>query len=92
MRALGPGHRLGQRQANLAASWSWLSHHRGVGLFSSSWRIGRRSSGRGARSTADHPSERAHSSPNPRLQRTRVGPSGRRSPLSRQPLGSGERE
>jgi hypothetical protein len=27
-------------------------------------------------------------SPNPRLQRTRVGPSGRRSPLSRQPLGA----
>ena len=28
--------------------------------------------------------------PNPRLQRTRVGPSGRRSPLSRQPLGDGK--
>jgi len=28
--------------------------------------------------------------PNPRLQRTRVGPSGRRSPLSRQPLGAND--
>ena len=82
-----PGHRSGQSQANFAALWSWLSFHHGVGREESSWRIGWRSSGDTAPAAVRRSSSRAHSSPNPRLQRTRVRPSGGRSPLSRQPLG-----
>ena len=86
-----PGHRSGQSQANFSALWSWLSFHHGVGREESSWRIGWRSSGDTAPAAVRRSSSRAHSSPNPRLQRTRVGPAGRRSPLSRQPLGVGSR-
>ena len=86
-RSPGPGHGNSHCVAKYAARWQWLSFHRGVARLASSWRIGWRSSSSTAPAKARQSSDRAHSSPNPRLQRTRVGPLGRRSPLSRQPLG-----
>ena len=84
-RSPGPGHRDSQSVANHAESWQWLSLHRGVARLASSWRIGRRSSGGTSPAAARQSSGRAHSSPNPRLQRTRSASPP--SPLSRQPLG-----
>ena len=92
-RSPSPGHRNWQSLANLAAWWSWLSSHGGVGRVASSWQIGWRSSGTVAQSAARPSSGGAHSSPNTSLQRTRrprfrAGRSLRSlgSPLSSNPL------
>ena len=90
-RSPGPGHRDSESVANHEALWQGLSFHRGVARFASSWRIGCHSSGGTAPEAARRLSSRAHSSPNPRLQRTRSSASPPRSPLSRQPLGGGSR-
>ena len=86
-RSPGPGHGNSHSVAKYAAWWQWLSFHRGVARLASSWRIGWRSSSGTAPAAARQSSSRAHSSPNPRLQRTRSSASPPRSPLSRQPLG-----
>ena len=97
-RSPSPGHRNWQSLATLAAWWSWLSSHGGVGRVASSWQIGWRSSGTVAQSAARPSSGGAHSSPNTSLQRTRrprfrAGRSLRSlgSPLSSNPLGVGSR-